>query len=165
MNPKRFSSSTRPSTTVKSRFACGFLRALWRINRQRRTSTSASSREICRRYLRVKVAADVSMASAVGSRRAWSRAILLRKLRNQGQNGTVRVRRMSNIPRMRKRNICGNKCTEEVAGTCQAEQLRKLVPGGEEMDMCNLLGETAHYIECLTTQVNVMRRIAEILST
>ncbi|KAG2672677.1 hypothetical protein I3843_13G046600 [Carya illinoinensis] len=163
MNPKRFSSSTRPSTSVKSRFTCGFLRALWRINRQRRT-TSASSREICRRYLRVKVAADVSMASAVGSRRAWSRAILLRKLRNKGQNGTVRVRRMSNILGMRKRNICGNKCTEEL-GTCQAEQLRKLVPGGEEMDMCNLLGETAHYIECLTTQVKVMRRIAEILST
>ncbi|XP_040992451.1 transcription factor IBH1-like isoform X1 [Juglans microcarpa x Juglans regia] len=153
MNPKRFSSSTWPSTTVKSRFTCGFLRALWRINRQRRT-TSASSREIRRRYLRVKVAADVSMASAVGSRRAWSRAILLRKIRNQGQNGTVRVRRMSNIlGMMRKRNIRGNyKCTEEV-GTCQAEQLRKLVPGGEEMDMCNLLGETAHYIECLTTQM------------
>lgn len=107
----------------------------------------------------------MSMASAVGSRRAWSRAILFRKLRNQGRNSTVQIRRMSNILGMRKRNLCGKKYSMEEVGVCQAEQLRKLVPGGEEMDMCNLLGETAHYIECLTTQVNVMRRIAEIFSS
>ncbi|TYJ27297.1 hypothetical protein E1A91_A07G176700v1 [Gossypium mustelinum] len=32
---------------------------------------------------------------------------------------------------------------------------------GEAMDVCNLLDETAHYIKCLTTQVQVMRKIVD----
>ncbi|XP_040993746.1 transcription factor IBH1-like [Juglans microcarpa x Juglans regia] len=162
MNPRR-SISSNPASTVKSRFTNGFLQALLRINRQRITSTTAyTPREIFRGYLRVKIAADVSMASAIGSRRAWSRAIL-RKVRSHGRDG-AQVRRMSFLA-MRKRNLYGNiKCVED-AGFHQANVLRKLVPGGEAMDMCCLLGETAHYIKCLKTQVKVMGRIAEVFST
>lgn len=47
----------------------------------------------------------------------------------------------------------------------QVEELRKLVPGGEAMDLCRLLGETAHYIKCLNTQVQVMRSIVDLYST
>ncbi|KAB1225649.1 Transcription factor IBH1 [Morella rubra] len=104
------------------------------------------------------------MASAVGSRKAWSRA-MLRKVRSQGRQ-SVQVRRMGFLG-VRKRNLYGDqKFVEEPAvGICQANELRKLVPGGEAMDMCNLLDETAHYIKCLATQVKVMRRIADVFST
>lgn len=46
----------------------------------------------------------------------------------------------------------------------KASELRKLVPGGEAMDMCKLLDETADYIKCLATQVKLMRRIADFAS-
>ncbi|KAG6628886.1 hypothetical protein I3843_14G045100 [Carya illinoinensis] len=161
MNRPRRSISSNPASTVKSRFTNGFLQALLRINRQR-TSTAYTPREIFRGYLRVKIAADVSMASAIGSRRAWSRAVL-RKVRSHRRDG-AQVRRMSFLA-MRKRNLYGKiKCDEDV-GFYQANVLRKLVPGGEAMDMCCLLSETAHYIKCLNIQLKVMRRIAENFST
>lgn len=47
----------------------------------------------------------------------------------------------------------------------QENKLRKLVPGGVAMDIDSLLDETTHYINCLNTQVKMMRRIAEICST
>ncbi|KAH1129757.1 hypothetical protein J1N35_001135 [Gossypium stocksii] len=37
----------------------------------------------------------------------------------------------------------------------------KITNCGEAMDVCNLLDETAHYIKCLTTQVQVMRKIVD----
>lgn len=46
----------------------------------------------------------------------------------------------------------------------EADELRQLVPGGETMNLCNLLDETAHYIKCLTTQVQVMKKIADFYS-
>ncbi|PQM33516.1 transcription factor IBH1-like [Prunus yedoensis var. nudiflora] len=160
MNPK--SLSLRPKTSLKSRFTKGFLQALKRIHRQRSRSPNVSSpREMCRRYLSVKIAADASMASAVGSRRAWSRALLTRI-----RNGAPRVykysaRRIDNSKKKKKK-----KCEdgEEIGVICEANELRKFVPGGEAMDICSLLDEAAHYIKCLNTQVKVMRRIADIYS-
>ncbi|KAH7518753.1 transcription factor IBH1 [Ziziphus jujuba] len=158
MNPKPLS-STSITSTIKSRFTQGFLRALKRINRQKpRTGTPppSSSREICKRYLKVKVAADASMACAVGSRRAWSRA-MLRKIRSQST--CVKVRRRTRF-RMKKKES-----NEKEDGNPKAMELRKLVPGGEAMEICKLLDETAHYIKCLSTQVKVMRRIADFYSS
>ncbi|BBH09966.1 ILI1 binding bHLH 1 [Prunus dulcis] len=113
MNPK--SLSLRPKTSVKSRFTKGFLQALKRIQGQRSRSPNVSSpREMCRRYLSVKIAADASMASAVGSRRAWSRA-LLTKIRSHGAPRvykysaeeliTVRRRRRRRSARMVRRLV------------------------------------------------------------
>jgi len=111
--------------------------------------------EICQRYLKVKLAADVSMASAVGPRRAWSRAMLA-KIRHGVRAGST-----SSLT-MRKRKIYhGKKSTKEVGIAGNAKMLRKLVPGGEAMDTCSLLDETFHYIKCLSTQVKVMTRIAD----
>lgn len=53
---------------------------------------------------------------------------------------------------------------DQEVGIDQASKLRKLVPGGEAMDLCSLLDEAAHYIKCLNTQVQVMRRIANFYS-
>ncbi|XP_030935687.1 transcription factor IBH1-like [Quercus lobata] len=152
MNSKRFSP---PSCTIKSRFTRRFLRAFLKINRQR-TRTPSSPMEICQRYLKVKLAADVSMASAVGPRRAWSRAMLA-KIRHGVRAGST-----SSLT-MRKRKIYhGKKSTKEVGIAGNAKMLRKLVPGGgEAMDTCSLLDETFHYIKCLSTQVKVMTRIAD----
>lgn len=49
--------------------------------------------------------------------------------------------------------------------SCQGvDKLRQIVPGGEAMDYCNLLEETAHYMNCLSTQVQVMQHIVDTFS-
>lgn len=78
------------------------------------------------------------MAIAAGPRRAWSRALLRRpygrRLRRR-RNGRVRISRV--------------------------EKLRRLVPGGEGLDFCRLLEETASYMQCLKHQVNLMQRLVD----
>ncbi|CDP03965.1 unnamed protein product [Coffea canephora] len=123
--------------SIRTRLAYRFLRALKKLNKQR-TDT-------CRRYHMVKMAAYASMASAVGSKRAWSRALLW-KIRNRGLNRWL-VKRNKSL------------------GLEEAHQeLRKLVPGGEVMDVLSLFDETAHYIKCLTSQVQIMRNIVDFYS-
>lgn len=52
---------------------------------------------------------------------------------------------------------------EALSGFSQdMEQLRGLVPGGEDMETCCLLEETADYIKCLAKQVQVMKSIADL---
>ena len=140
--------------SLKTKFALKFLRALRNINHQENKKNSnnniSSTFMVAQRYHKVKVAAEASMASAIGPRRAWSRAILIR----------VRARSARIIPMGRGRR------RRRQAGSAQAhEQLRRLVPGGEAMDMKRLLDETAHYIKCLSTQVKVMRGIVNYYST
>lgn len=124
---------------------------------------------------RVKIAADKSMALAVGSRRAWSRAMLW-KIHNQHKAAAARRRRrVLSVRRIVNNNIHHHKRSlrkrgdhhEQVGGGggfCQANELRKLVPGGETMDLCSLLDETAHYLKCLATQVQVMTSIDQFYS-
>uniref|UniRef100_A0A5B7BCH5 Putative transcription factor IBH1-like n=1 Tax=Davidia involucrata TaxID=16924 RepID=A0A5B7BCH5_DAVIN len=159
MTPQRL--SLNPSS-IKTRFTYGFIGALRRLNKHHRpasTSSSSSAIEICRRYRSVKKAADASMASAVGSGRAWSRA-MLRKIHNRrrGANYLANPRRSSAPHGLRKRSGRGG-------NLFQANRLRKLVPGGQTMDLHSLFDETAHYIKCLTTQVQVMRNILDFCST
>ncbi|PPD87648.1 hypothetical protein GOBAR_DD15417 [Gossypium barbadense] len=137
-------------SSLKSRFTARFLRALIKINAQKPISSS-SPREIFQRYRRIKVAADKSMAYSVRSRRTWSRATLW-KLRSRS-------------PAIVEKTSHEKENKEDHVGLAvQAEELRELVPGGESMDLCNLLDETAHYIKCLTTQVQVMKKIANLYS-
>ncbi|KAJ8899449.1 hypothetical protein K2173_018423 [Erythroxylum novogranatense] len=150
--------SLNPSS-MKARFTIVFLRALKKI----RTGTPplSSPREVFQRYRRVRTAADKSLVFAVGSRRAWSRAMLC-KIRNQAR------RRQSFPKRIRTRPIKKNEIkktlTDEEGGVGLANDLRKLVPGAETMDLCRLLDETAHYIRCLNTQVQVLRSVADLYS-
>ncbi|KAK8588478.1 hypothetical protein V6N13_087399 [Hibiscus sabdariffa] len=159
-------------TSLKSRFTTRFLRALTKINaRNPIPSSSPSPREIFQRYRRIKVAADKSMAYSVRSRTTWSRATLSR-LRTRSRH-----RRLASFGR--RSSVCTPTPTPTAAVlektsshgkenegglAVQAGELRELVPGGKAMDLCNLLGETAHYIKCLTTQVQVMRTIANLYS-
>ncbi|GMN50201.1 hypothetical protein TIFTF001_019361 [Ficus carica] len=121
MKTRRLCLNFSTASNYKYRFVQGFLRSLKRINRRKPTSNVSSPREICRRFLEVKSAADASMASAVGSRRAWSRA-LLQKTRSQDRsfgNNKLDVEEEENINGV----------------VWKANELRKLVPGGEAMDM------------------------------
>ncbi|CAA0805967.1 Transcription factor IBH1 [Striga hermonthica] len=113
-------------TLIKTRFALNFLRAMRRLNR-------SGPSDACQRFHAIRAAATASMASAVGPRRAWSRAVLKKN----------RTRRAKNPRR-------------DVSGLGQEDDLRVLVPGGQGLDFCQLLSESAHYIECLRAQVQVM---------
>ncbi|XWS36625.1 hypothetical protein CRYUN_Cryun20dG0101000 [Craigia yunnanensis] len=167
-------SHLNPSSSLKSRFTTRFLRALTKINVQKRISPS-SPREIFQRYRRIKVAADKSMAYSVRSRRTWSRAMLwkhrswsCRQLASSGRRRSVKTSTIASRQAIMKKTSHEkeNKTTtredHHVGFAGQANELRELVPGGEAMDLCNLLDETAHYIKCLTTQVQVMRKIVDL---
>ncbi|XP_038713208.1 transcription factor IBH1-like [Tripterygium wilfordii] len=143
------------SSTLRSRFTTRFLQALVKINNgQEREANPASPRQVHRRYRRVRIAADKSLALAVGSRRSWSRTLLC-KIRTQKRHRWALTRR--NTQRHHKNNINGE---SDLGLRGQSRELQKLVPGSEGMDLCSLLDETAHYINCLATQVQVMRCIA-----
>lgn len=138
-----------------------------KIKSEERSSSSSPTR--------VKIAADKSMALAVGSRRAWSRAMLWKIHHQHKAAAARRRRRVVSVRRIINNNIHHHKRSlrkrgdhhEEVGGGggfCHANELRKLVPGGETMDLCSLLDETAHYMKCLVTQVQVMTSIDQFYS-
>ncbi|XP_019178256.1 PREDICTED: transcription factor IBH1-like [Ipomoea nil] len=152
--------------SVKTRFARTFLRALHNLN------AGAAAQERRRRCRKIKLAAYASMASAVGPRRAWSRALLWR-IRSRASLRRIPAAQRSNHhrrktppPRPRRPRRSRN---DVVRGgrldSDKAKELRKLVPGGKAMDLCCLLDETAHYIKCLSSQVEIMRNIADLFST
>ena len=149
MTPKGVTLNTN---SHKIKFARRFIRTLLKMRKN--APSSSSIEEIRKRSQRIKIAAYSSMAHAVGSRRAWSRAILF-KLRNRARHHGM-MRRRSMKKRVIKNDPPGDQS--------QTNKLRQLVPGGKAMDMCSLLEETAHYISCLSTQVKVMQTIADHLS-
>ncbi|GMI98618.1 ILI1 binding bHLH 1 [Hibiscus trionum] len=154
-NPDRMNPSS-----LRSRFTTRFLRNLSKIHAQK-PSSSSSPAEIFRRYRRIKVAADKSMAYSVRSRRTWSRAMLW-KLRTRPCSTSIRKTRHEK--QNKNRTTTATTGEDRVGFGVEADELRELVPGGEAMDLCNLLHETAHYIKCLTTQVQVMKKIADFYS-
>ncbi|XP_050206542.1 transcription factor IBH1-like [Mercurialis annua] len=159
-HPHRFSSNPN---SLKSRFTKRFIRSLLKINRQ--TPNDIHNISISQRWRRVRTAANKSLAFAVGTRRAWSRAMIC-KIQNRARNRRllgrrVSVKRIKNQSKIKRKKIVKN---QEGGGFDQTCMLRKLVPGGEGMELCSLLGEAAHYIKCLNTQVQVMKSIADLYS-
>ncbi|XP_062081111.1 transcription factor IBH1-like [Humulus lupulus] len=168
--------------SLKNRFTKGFIRALMRIQK---SPASNSPGEISKRRRKIKTAANAAMASAVGSRKVWSQAVLRRIRSNRSQSARrhrrcralfKRIGKINSNSMKKKRGIINGSSSsshekdeeeeeEEIVGFGQEKKLRKLVPGGAAMDICSLLDETAHYIRCLTTQVKVMKTITEICST
>lgn len=139
---------TNPSNS-KPMSALHFLRALAHIKRTTPKSSLLRSR-------RIRHAAYASMAYTAGPGRLWSRA-LLRKLRRRS-----RLRHSSS---QRTRIVIAPKRLKVVrprtGEPSRAEALRRLVPGGGGMDYCSLLDETANYIQCLSSQVQVMQKVAD----
>ncbi|KAL0436686.1 UNVERIFIED_CONTAM: hypothetical protein Sradi_0376500 [Sesamum radiatum] len=148
-------SHTNP-TSIKTRFALRFLRAIDNLNNNNNISPPLNSADRRKRFRAIRTAAYASMASAVGPNKAWSRA-MLRKIRN-------RTKEMIK-PRTRRGAVRGSTNPRNELGLGQEKELRELVPGGEAMDFRRLLNETGHYIQCLRAQVQVMRKILHYSST
>jgi len=143
--------------SLKTKFTYKFLQALKKLNEKRSSALPVH---------RIKVAADASLVSAVGSSRSWSRAVLWR-IQNRSRLRRALTKRISikstshsSLLRRKRRRRGGNPKKE--VGLSQEDVLRKLVPGGEAMNICTLLDETAHYIKCLTTQVQVMGNLVNL---
>ncbi|XP_050213186.1 transcription factor IBH1 [Mercurialis annua] len=153
---------SKKQSITKTRFTRKFISSLFKMRRASNrvvasSSVSSSNQRIRRTSRRIKISAYLSMARAVGSKRFWSRALLL-KLRNR----TGRISRNKwLVSKKKKKVIIKNKGLRE---TSKVDKLRKLVPGGESMDFCRLLEETAHYMKCLVTQVTVMQSIVDHIS-
>ncbi|KAF9606082.1 hypothetical protein IFM89_023105 [Coptis chinensis] len=151
--------STNP-TSLKTRFALRFIRSLTRI---KMANTPVSSMGTLRkRSQTIKLAADCSMASAVGSKRSWSRSALL-KIRSRARLHAFAKEKVVTKKKKKcnRRDVGEVVIQQEVMG---ANELRQIVPGGESMEFLNLLKETAHYIKCLNTQVEVMQNIVDLYS-
>ncbi|KAI3682570.1 hypothetical protein L1987_82635 [Smallanthus sonchifolius] len=156
MSPSQQPTSTNPSS-LKNQFAHRFIRALKTLNHTK-TGAAHDHNQMYRRSIRVKIASYTAMASVVGSRRAWSRAVLwkiIKRSRNQGLLLRKRKRRNPN-PKREDFNPFRN--------SGQELKLRKLVPGAETMDSWCLMGETADYIKCLVAQVEVMKTLVDLYS-
>ncbi|KAM7264838.1 hypothetical protein ACFE04_002521 [Oxalis oulophora] len=154
--------SNLSNNLVRSRFTRSFLQALKKINNEKTTTSSSpfttSPKEVYGRYRRVKSAADKSLALAVRSRRViWRRALLWR-LKKQYYYSSTRLR-----ARIKTRGILIKKKNNNYLSS--SDELRRLVPGGEGMDLCSLLKETAHYMKCLNTQVQVMTSVLDLYTT
>ncbi|CAL5014378.1 unnamed protein product [Urochloa decumbens] len=52
----------------------------------------------------------------------------------------------------------------QVGEPARADALRRLVPGGSEMEYCSLLDETADYLRCLRAQVQLMQNLVDLFS-
>lgn len=130
-----------------------FIQALARINRAAPKPTTPSCRT-----KQIRRAAYASMAYTSGSRHKWSRALLIRLRQRQRLRSlrllTVRRRVRIVTPAMSR--------PEEPA---RAEMLRRLVPGGKSMEYCNLLEETADYMQCLRSQVQLMQSLVDAFSS
>ncbi|WCJ37245.1 hypothetical protein M5689_018396 [Euphorbia peplus] len=137
---------------IKSKFTKTFLQSLLKISKE------IPAAPIFERCQKVKTAANKSLASAVGSRRAWSRAILS----NISRHHTLRQHRRWHRPASLNKRRC---CLRKGDRFKEAKKLRKVVPGGEAMDLYSLLDEAAHYVMCLNTQVQVMTTIADFCSS
>lgn len=153
------------SYPLRTRFALRFLKTLNRMNNH-------SSQ-------RIKLAAYSSMARAVGPSRIWSRAILF-KLRPDGRrrrrrrfvcssrtsqklakSKTVQTKKIRRVAAVGKKRASSETYNKRLGRLSRSDELRRLVPGGEAMDVCSLFEETAHFVQCLATQVKVMQSIVD----
>lgn len=142
-----------PTPSLRTKISRRFLESLVKIRASREQPTGGN---IQRRARRIKIAAYSSMACAAGSRRAWSRA-LLAKLRSRAKR-RHHSQHQRCLGLKRKRAGSRNMAPYKVS---RADELRRLVPGGKAMDLCNLLEETSHFIQCLAAQVKVMQTIVD----
>ncbi|XP_073300676.1 transcription factor IBH1-like [Primulina huaijiensis] len=155
-------SSLRNPSSIKTRFAHRFVLALKKLSIDRSPSSPVSMAERYKRYRMVRTAAYASMASSVGPKRAWARA-LLRKIRNRKMCSNLMKRQGSRTDLLKKRTVLKPRNHREM-GSEQENSLRELVPGGEGMEFYRLLNETGHYIKCLRAQVKVMKNIIDLYS-
>lgn len=129
----------------------------------------------------IKLSADVAIASTRKASTQWSRALISdvvstnadiveqivgykvekraliacsKRIIRRSHVGIRKARRV--VPRCLKSSAIAKKLVKN-----KTRALKKLVPGGEEMDESTLIKETLDYIVSLRVQVDVMRRLAD----
>jgi len=154
-----------------------FLRALARIH-----STTPAPR----RPRTIRRAAYSSMARAASPRRAWTQALLrqarARRVVARSSTRAVLLRRRVSAaapPLMLRASSAGETSSaptppavpaargpppRQAGEPARADALRRLVPGGAEMEYCSLLDETADYVRCLRAQVQLMQSLVDLFS-
>ncbi|PKA66134.1 Transcription factor bHLH148 [Apostasia shenzhenica] len=133
MTTKSNDTPRNPNPRRKPMQAFFFLRSLARMSRR----TAAAP--LRRRFRAIRSAAYASMARAASPRCSWRRAVLARLLR---QSRPLRAP-LALPPRAVKPD--------------GADELRRVVPGGEGMGFGRLLKETVDYVEALKLQVQLMQ--------
>jgi hypothetical protein len=133
-----------------------FIRALARIHR---------STPVPRRTRTIRRAAYASMARAASPRRSWSRALLQQIRARRSRRAVLLLRRrvVSAGP-----PIAGEEAPappRQAREPPRADALRRLVPGGDDMEYSRLLEETADYVRCLRAQVQLMQGLLDLSST
>ncbi|KAL5542862.1 hypothetical protein UlMin_010572 [Ulmus minor] len=139
------------ASSCRVKFARRFIKSLLEMKKSR--PFCSSPEEIHKGGQRIKVASYSSMARAVGPRKAWSRAVLF-KLQSRARHHSLMRKRCFVLKK--KKRVSKIKPNTEIK---DVDRLRELVPGGKAMDICSLFEETAHYIQCLSTQVKVMQAL------
>ncbi|XP_057787781.1 transcription factor IBH1-like 1 [Salvia miltiorrhiza] len=169
----------RSSSSLKREFVKKWIKGL-QICRNRKKDWT-----ILERKNAIKLSADVAMAATRKAGTQWRRALLCDVVSQNPTNKAVvekllgrklqnsRVRSCSRRI-VRQSRICSGKAGTRVVPKSssiarrlvknRSRTLRKLVPGGEEMDGVSLLQETLDYIVSLRLQVDVMRRLAAMAS-
>lgn len=160
LSPKMKNTPQNPNNPLKKKLAARFHNALNHLmTKNIPPSPPPSTAEKSRRHRAIRAAAYASMASAVGPRKAWSRA-LLKKIRSH------KVVMMMNVHgKLTKRRRRERRRKPTRFGHEGLKDLSEVVPGGEAMDSCKLLNETGHYIMCLRAQVQIMRQILDSSSS
>lgn len=138
-----------------------------------------SSEEDDRKHLKTIVKFEVDMALALSANGfEWGHAlkhVLLRdvnasQIRHVPFNHNLTFLCLPNAskPKVPKRKLCESRWKEQHEEASENEEispqlrnLRTLVPGGNQMDMIELLPEVGSYIVCLEVQVNILQRLVE----
>ncbi|XP_073158432.1 transcription factor IBH1-like 1 [Henckelia pumila] len=155
------------SVMMKQEFLKKWIKGLQLVDSKRLNKNSS----ILERRKAIKLSADIAMASTTrNSSSRWSRA-LIAKASMDGSNKTL-IEKISGreAPSPSPSFRCTNKILKRSRGLARAKimsgkksrtrVLKKLVPGGEQMDEISLIKETIDYILSLRVQVHVMGRMA-----
>ncbi|XWS58083.1 hypothetical protein CRYUN_Cryun08bG0004600 [Craigia yunnanensis] len=126
------------------------------LGRSRRTSSSASGKEVRER------ADKVLAVSAKGTTR-WSREILTTRLSSGSKMRKHKKAKIIASRRLRKPEIDKGKRKLPVVER-KLKVLGRLVPGCRKLSFSNLLEETSDYVAALEMQVRVMTAITEFLA-
>ncbi|OEL24353.1 hypothetical protein BAE44_0014627 [Dichanthelium oligosanthes] len=171
------------SSPSKRMLAFHFLRALARIH---------SATPVPRRSRTIRRAAYSSMARVANPRRVWTQALLrqVRVRRAMRSRRAVLLRRRvsaapptatpapplggagarSNVSAAGETSVAaaararGGPPPRQAGEPARADALRRLVPGGSEMEYCSLLDETADYVVSLQAQVQLMQNLVDLFS-
>ncbi|KAF8047197.1 hypothetical protein N665_3154s0006 [Sinapis alba] len=136
-----------PSEVFKRKYTSHLVPALKKLNMDKNSSP----------INQLTVKHEVDMALALSAQEfAWSR-FLLKKLSSSNNPTTTTSSSFSGT------RILGRCCEEDEDGEIEEKlsELQKLLPGGEEMNVEDMLNEIGNYIKCLELQTIALKSIVQ----